>query len=937
MGIPSSALQRQPNPVNLESQPHVVERAQKLLGELAKTVGIQISGGLGSDCSIPLNEVFVNLTLISTEDLKKDFDAQLSSSTGAERRRQVERFSSRVDHAARSSTGSSGAEGASDAGRAVSLESLFTEAVSERETTDGFIDLTIAPSATPSGGGVGMTRGCSEVRNVLAYGAAGSGKTTVFLLMVVYLWSHGRLWNDVFDFILGLELRENEVRTAQSLGDLLAMQFTSLGMSKAEVVESLEYFQRTPNRLCIVLDGLDECEFDSCSKFMRDLLLRKAMVGVHVIVTSRPCTDAYQLSQCGQYHLQLEVQGFSPRDLKTYVCKVLGQERGQALLAHLESKPDIASLMSTPMFAALACELSKSRRSKVWTCSTCLYEAMLLRIVERAGGAACGSLSDAQTKAVQHLCELGRFAFCMLILRRVVFSSSDLTSSQLSAGAVGLGLLQTFQGALSTDARQYRFRHLSLQEFLAAWYVRKCVTVHDRQECIALVQRLPKYDGHMAMFWSFLIALCPSDMSSGLLEAIWCVVCQKPARLLARQSSTIHGDIVALAEETLGNSSILSNESDMTNVSDRLCEVMEFSDMVRLADILLAPKTMGRGRGENRVRRRMSASREFTDHLFLQTLLLDWMATTQIATGAVLYELMKEANPELAERCKPVLQPGVALTSTASPSAADGEMATLAYATKHQRGEREDMVLRRRMFIHLVAAYKEHSVYHGVSCNGHCSFLHTVLASELALDWVPLSAHECMAIGAVLRNHRCIKLEEVHLWQCSIGDLALQTLSSGLMKCVHVRILDLASNGIHDGVLLSSVIMAMSASLEDVDVTSNPIGCDDFTVLCKALSQCTNLQVVTAGNMYLAGYASLKAVSELLEGCKMLSRLSIWDNMLQQSDAGEQRFVQAVKCHTMLHRLYANGCDFSEALQAQLREVQMDSRHSLKELHALPN
>ena len=118
------------------------------------------------------------------------------------------------------------------------------------------------------------------------------------------------------------------------------------------------------------MDGLDECDFASCSVFMTDLLKREGMVKTHVIVTSRPCQDAYKLSQHGKYQQKIQVLGFSPENVREYAEKVLGKQRAEILLAELQSKPDVSCLMATPMFAALTCELFKSNKD---VCGSAAY------------------------------------------------------------------------------------------------------------------------------------------------------------------------------------------------------------------------------------------------------------------------------------------------------------------------------------------------------------------------------------------------------------------------------------------------------------------------------------------------------------------------------------------------------------------------------------
>ncbi|XP_065198363.1 protein NLRC3-like [Sycon ciliatum] len=896
--------------------PSLVKAKKKLL-EQAEESGVQLSGGLASDDHIPLEQIFVNLAFVSEKELKKDFDEAFS--TYAESREHAVQFS-KADR--------------------IELKNLFRAAGSSIDDVSHSKGKS-APAATATE----RPNLCGKVlRNVLAYGSAGSGKTTVFLLMVLYLWSRGELWQEEFDLVVGLELREKEVRAATSLAELLAVKLDTLGLSQTEILELANYFEDSPSRLCVIMDGLDECDFASCSKFMRHLLKREGMVKTHVIVTSRPCQDAYQLSQCGKYQQKIQVLGFSPENVREYAEKVLGRQRAEILL---QSKPDVSCLMATPMFAALTCELFKSSNA-MWKCSASLYESLLRRVVERAGGAVCESISLAPGKVVQSLQELGRFAFRMLVVKRMVFNKSDITNSHLSEDAKRLGLLQTCQGTMSTDARQYRFCHLSLQEFLAAWFQAECV-VQERHHSIALVRRLGAYDGHMEMFWKFLIALCPEDVSLTIMEELWRVQCADPIPLDpsgeadkstkqanklasyrraelasdATTKATKHAATAArraataakLAEDMRNDSSVLTGEMEMAKVHDRLCQILKAEHMTVLADILLIPRhDRGKGHGGERVRRSMPISREPTDALFLKTLLTVWMENGSVANGTVLLEALSQVDAELARPCESLLHPAAMLLSRESLQAAASRIVSLADAAV--AADESSPV--RRLFVHLVVAYHEHAEYHGVSCNWTHPFFRAMLASKLDLRLVSLSSHECVALSSLLRGYTCSDLEEVDLDFCRIGDESFHSLSAGLQRCSSVRVLYLEYNAIHDGQALSSVISAMSASLVVVSVSCNPVGASGFVSVCRALSQCKNVHTVYVMYMYSDGAAPLSVLCDMLEQCTQLKVLLLDGNVFVGSEDDELRFIEAVKVCTQLRTLGVYDCGLSENVCSQL-------------------
>lgn len=179
--------------------------------------------------------------------------------------------------------GSSGAAEESDVAK---LKKLM-----ERHTSD---------SAASLSGDVGVTS-----QNILAFfdGARDRGDNAgVFKLRLLYLCNVRGLWSDRFDLVYGAELREKEVHRATSLAELLAVNFRSMGLHREEIIELAAYFNEHPSRLCIVLDGLDECRPEMCSSFILRLLARNTVPEADLVVISKVCEEAERLVAEGRYH-----------------------------------------------------------------------------------------------------------------------------------------------------------------------------------------------------------------------------------------------------------------------------------------------------------------------------------------------------------------------------------------------------------------------------------------------------------------------------------------------------------------------------------------------------------------------------------------------------------------------------------------------------------
>ena len=298
---------------------------------------------LSKDEQFPLDDIYVELTLLSAKQLESLFE---SSS-----------FSSRSEH---DGIGSVPAGEHAAALPRVTFNELF-------ENVRGDNPCRSMP-----------------IQNILAYGGAGSGKTTAFLLVLVYEWLRGCVLSGKFDLMLSFELRDKDVQKAESLDQLFFLQLESLGYGPEEGKELATELSRNLDfsRLCLIFDGLDECDLESCSRFMRKLLDRKAVTPAHVIVTSRPCPAANELKKTGNYQRHLEVVGFPVEKVHEYVLKALDREAGEKMLEELKKNPRMASLMSTPLFAALACDQYK-RGKGLPKGATSLFSALLCGIIEK--------------------------------------------------------------------------------------------------------------------------------------------------------------------------------------------------------------------------------------------------------------------------------------------------------------------------------------------------------------------------------------------------------------------------------------------------------------------------------------------------------------------------------------------------------------------------
>ena len=263
--------------------------------------------------------------------------------------------------------------------------------------------------------------------------------------------------------------------------------------------------------MIVVGDGLDEGSVDE-SCFLWRLLQGKCTgvpTSLRVAVTTRPCEAAGKLSESGSYQ-GLEVVGFPEEDAANFAGKYLGEERGKALLLSLQDRPFIAGLMHAPLFCLLICDLFMEDQELPDRLMG-IFKKIVLAVLRRSAKArgmksSFKDLANVPDKLGAPLLELGKMAFDGLRKKQMYFTDAELDEAGVSQNALELGLLAKLECTDFQQSEQYAFSHLTLQEFLAAFYTSSEVlrTDTDIDDLLKLVRF---EDGHLSTFWVFLSGL----------------------------------------------------------------------------------------------------------------------------------------------------------------------------------------------------------------------------------------------------------------------------------------------------------------------------------------------------------------------------------------------------------------------------------------------
>ncbi|KAL9978643.1 hypothetical protein ACROYT_G016184 [Oculina patagonica] len=327
-------------------------------------------------------------------------------------------------------------------------------------------------------------------KRILVFGRPGIGKST-FSKKTAFDWSQQekRILMK-FDLVLLVKLRD--VCNLRDIRDVLKASKLLSGDGVISVDDVFNYIRDNQEKVLLILDGYDEYSCAGEESPVRDIWESSLLRDCHVIITTRYMkVDELRCPS----HVQFEINGFkSENQIRAFARRFLkDKEDVDEFVKDLKEK-GLKAMAEIPLLLLMLCLLWKGKHQSGLPKSRAgLYTGFIQTLLDHL------TEKDADAKQFrkvddykEELCKLGKLAFGALLQGCLSFHVSELPDDIFSTKLIDVGLIHVQNVASLTPEKDVVFIHKSLQEFLAAFYLKEEVLKEQSTGCLSDVDSFEK-------------------------------------------------------------------------------------------------------------------------------------------------------------------------------------------------------------------------------------------------------------------------------------------------------------------------------------------------------------------------------------------------------------------------------------------------------------
>lgn len=311
-------------------------------------------------------------------------------------------------------------------------------------------------------------------------GIAGIGKTS-FVEHLALSWANNKTFTE-FDFVFLLKCRVLLNHIDETVEKLFKEMFN---VNLASLRE-----QADGERVLIVIDGLDELPslesvFENNSNgslytHLNRLLQMQSEIfpGHKCILTGRPhiftVLRKHELTTIGKMKV-IEITGFNKKTIEKYVDNFTsGDTRTKnAILDKIANYPSLGAIATVPQFLSSLCCILPTQKSLTSHKLTELYIWVLVAFIRQhfPGLPEMPYEMFEDVRFQNFVAKISRISYNLLEENKMIFKEGELSELLATEDDLEKKMLDSFIiEAKTTTGCYYQFKHVSLQEFLAAVY-----------------------------------------------------------------------------------------------------------------------------------------------------------------------------------------------------------------------------------------------------------------------------------------------------------------------------------------------------------------------------------------------------------------------------------------------------------------------------------